>query len=160
MVLAVPNELLTPIRVVQCHNMGAHPQPAEQLRQRSLTLLLLLSLRHIAAQTLITITRSIYYRRDGYSPVTSSVNPFIVNPLRLTMLSQRGIFMKKHKRDKSARAYKKGYQAGLFGKAKDSCPMNAEPERQEWLSGWSEGRRDNWDGLTGVSSVPKVSTMY
>lgn len=63
--------------------------------------------------------------------------------------------MKTHKRDTSVRAYKKGYQAGVHGKAKDACPLHQEPGRQEWLSGWREGRQDNWDGLTGVSGVSK-----
>ena len=67
--------------------------------------------------------------------------------------------MKSQKRDSSIRAYKKGYQAGLSGKSKDSCPLSNEPQRQEWIMGWREGRQDNWDGLTGVSSVSKLSQI-
>lgn len=68
--------------------------------------------------------------------------------------------MKSQKRNTSIRAYKKGYQAGIVGKAKDTCPLNREPERQQWLIGWREGRQDNWDGLTGVSGVSKTVEMY
>ena len=67
--------------------------------------------------------------------------------------------MKSQKRDTTVRAYKKGYQAGLSGKSKDSCPLSHEPQRQEWIVGWREGRQDNWDGLTGVSSVSKLSQI-
>ncbi len=63
--------------------------------------------------------------------------------------------MKTQKRDTSVRAFKKGYQAGIHGKTKDACPLHQEPGRQQWLSGWREGRQDNWDGLTGVSGVSK-----
>ena len=31
-----------------------------------------------------------------------------------------------------------------------------EEHRQNWLSGWREGRSDQWDGLTGVSGVHKI----
>lgn len=67
--------------------------------------------------------------------------------------------MKTHKRDTSVRAFKKGYQAGLLGKPKDACPISHEPERQEWLTGWREGRKDNWDGLTGVSGISKMTKV-
>lgn len=67
--------------------------------------------------------------------------------------------MKTQKRDTTIRAYKKGYQAGIHGKAKDACPLQQEPERQQWLMGWREGRQDNWDGLTGVSGVSKSADM-
>jgi len=67
--------------------------------------------------------------------------------------------MKTHKRDMTVRAYKKGYQAGLSGKSKDACPPHNGDEKQEWLMGWREGRQDNWDGLTGVSSIPKISSV-
>ena len=67
--------------------------------------------------------------------------------------------MKTQKRETTTRAYKKGYQTGLSGKSKDTCPVHHEPERQYWLTGWREGRQDKWDGLTGVSSVSKVVEM-
>ena len=64
--------------------------------------------------------------------------------------------MKTRKRDRFVRAHKKGYQAGLNGKSKESGPTQNGPDKQEWLAGWREGRQDNWDGLTGVSSVSKI----
>lgn len=68
--------------------------------------------------------------------------------------------MKKQKRDMSARAYKRGYMAGLSGKPKDFCPLEKPITRQEWLNGWREGREDNWSGLTnGVSGIHKLPNV-
>jgi ribosome modulation factor len=64
--------------------------------------------------------------------------------------------MRRQKRDLTERAFHKGYQAGVSGRAKDSCPHeNGEP-RQHWLTGWREGRTDQWDGYTGVSGIHKM----
>ena len=64
--------------------------------------------------------------------------------------------MKRQKRDRSDRAFTKGYQTGVSGRSKDICP-HAEPQlRQAWLSGWREGRTDNWNGFMGVSGVHRV----
>lgn len=67
--------------------------------------------------------------------------------------------MKTQKRDTSIRAYRKGYQAGVQGKSKETCPLFQDPDKQQWLSGWREGRQDNWDGLTGVSGVSKAQQV-
>ena len=67
--------------------------------------------------------------------------------------------MKTQKRDTSIRAFRKGYQAGIQSKSKETCPISHEPEKQQWLSGWREGRQDNWDGLTGVSGVSKTQQV-
>lgn len=64
--------------------------------------------------------------------------------------------MKRHKRDKSNRTYDKGYQVGLAGRSSDYCPHEAAALRQHWLSGWRDGRGDQFDGLTGVSGVHKL----
>ena len=61
--------------------------------------------------------------------------------------------MKKHKRDKEDRAFSKGYQIGLRGKSKSLNPYGDRNARQSWLSGWRQGREDNWDGLTGIAGV-------
>ena len=53
------------------------------------------------------------------------------------------------------RAYHRGYQAGVGGRSLETCPHAAEEPRQNWVSGWREGRIDQWDGLTGVSGVHK-----
>jgi ribosome modulation factor len=56
----------------------------------------------------------------------------------------------------NTRAYDKGYQAGIAGRSSDYCPHTDVVHRQNWLSGWREGRSDQWDGLTGVSGVHKI----
>lgn len=65
--------------------------------------------------------------------------------------------MKRQKRDQAERAFQKGYTAGVNGKNKEHCPHEQEMMRQQWMSGWREGRTDQWDGYTGVSGLHKVS---
>ncbi len=64
--------------------------------------------------------------------------------------------MKRQKRDIEQRTFNKGYQAGVSGKSKSLCPNTTEAAKQNWLSGWREGRGDNWDGLVGVSGLHKL----
>lgn len=64
--------------------------------------------------------------------------------------------MKRQKRDIEERAFKKGYQAGITGKSKSLCQISNPTAKQNWLSGWREGRGDNWDGLIGVSGLHKL----
>lgn len=64
--------------------------------------------------------------------------------------------MKRQKRDIEQRAFNKGYQAGISGKSKSLCPTSNLAAKQHWLSGWREGRGDNWDGLVGVSGIHKL----
>jgi len=64
--------------------------------------------------------------------------------------------MKRQKRDIDQRAFNKGYQAGISGKSKSLCPQTGEKAQHNWLSGWREGRGDNWDGLIGVSGIHKL----
>lgn len=64
--------------------------------------------------------------------------------------------MKRQKRDIDQRAFNKGYQAGISGKSKTLCPKTSEKAQHNWLSGWREGRGDNWDGLVGVSGIHKL----
>ena len=61
--------------------------------------------------------------------------------------------MRRQKRDMNNRAFHKGYQAGLDGRSIEICPHESEAQRQFWLSGWREGRSDQWDGYKGVSGV-------
>lgn len=61
--------------------------------------------------------------------------------------------MKRQKREKTDRAFARGYQCGLHGKSRDLCPFHDEPSRQSWLSGWRTGREDNWDGYIGTAGV-------
>ncbi len=61
--------------------------------------------------------------------------------------------MKRQKRDRTSRAFIKGYQAGLHGKSKSHCPSDTGELRHQWMNGWRQGRSDNWDGFTGVASI-------
>lgn len=58
--------------------------------------------------------------------------------------------MRRQKRDKNDRAFDRGYQAGVTGRSSEYCPHSSEQHRQYWLSGWREGRSDQWDGYTGA----------
>lgn len=64
--------------------------------------------------------------------------------------------MRRQKRDLSERAFHKGYQAGVSGRTKDNCPHENDNTKQQWLTGWREGRTDQWDGYTGVSGIHKL----
>lgn len=63
--------------------------------------------------------------------------------------------MRRQKRDKSYRAYTRGYQIGVSGKSKELCPYGDLQSKQSWLSGWRQGREDQWDGLTGTAGVSR-----
>jgi ribosome modulation factor len=68
--------------------------------------------------------------------------------------------MKRQKRDPSHRAYVKGYQAGFNMRTKSHCPhQENSPTGQEWLRGWSEGRRDHWQGYNMHACQQKVSAL-
>ncbi|MCB1691748.1 MAG: ribosome modulation factor [Pseudomonadales bacterium] len=61
--------------------------------------------------------------------------------------------MKRHKRNKTDRAFARGYQVGIHGKSKDLCPYQDADTKQAWLGGWRAGREDNWNGLVGTAGV-------
>ena len=67
--------------------------------------------------------------------------------------------MRRHKRDMNSRAFDKGYQAGLAGRSADYCPHESGEHRLNWISGWREGRCDQWDGLTGISGMHKLRAV-
>ncbi|MFT4823554.1 MAG: ribosome modulation factor [Halioglobus sp.] len=67
--------------------------------------------------------------------------------------------MKRQKRDMNDRAFDRGYQVGLSGRSSDFCPHEDDNHKQNWLTGWREGRCDQWDGLTGVSGVHKLRAV-
>jgi len=64
--------------------------------------------------------------------------------------------MKSHKRDIHQRAFRRGYDAGINGRSKDLCPHQTDT-KQDWLSGWREGRQDFWDGLTGINNIARTN---
>lgn len=66
--------------------------------------------------------------------------------------------MKRQKRNLQERAYQRGYLAGIDGRHQDLCPHVDSNMRNQWLSGWREGRLDNWNGLTMVSAMQKMAT--
>lgn len=47
--------------------------------------------------------------------------------------------MKRHKRDRSERAYSNGFQSGIKGHSQDFCPYEEAIPREVWLTGWREG---------------------
>lgn len=57
--------------------------------------------------------------------------------------------MKRQKRDKLSRAFNKGYQAGLDGRAQENCPFNDLSAKSEWLGGWREAKTDR-NGIYGI----------
>ena len=64
--------------------------------------------------------------------------------------------MRRQKRDMNARAYEKGYQAGVSGRSSESCPHSSESQRINWISGWREGRADHQEGMIGISGVHRL----
>ncbi len=65
--------------------------------------------------------------------------------------------MKKHKRDINERVFQRGYRIGLAGKSADLCPYEKGEIRFQWITGWRQGRTDQWDGLTGVNNIARTS---
>lgn len=67
--------------------------------------------------------------------------------------------MRRQKRDRTERAFQKGYLAGMNGKSKEACPIEVGSLHQEWINGWREGRIDLREGRTGVRGVHRVAEM-
>lgn len=65
----------------------------------------------------------------------------------------RGSTMRRQKRDKSERAFQRGYRAGLEGRNREICPHDQPDLRDRWLSGWRQGRQDDWDGHARLSAA-------
>ena len=65
--------------------------------------------------------------------------------------------MKKQKRDGQERAFNHGYRAAMSGKSMNHCPHEEQTKRNQWISGWREGRQDHWDGYTGVAGLHKLA---
>jgi len=63
--------------------------------------------------------------------------------------------MKRRKRDRSDRAFARGYKIGIHGRSRDLCPYQDIDKRSAWLSGWRAGREDNWEGLTGTAGISR-----
>ncbi len=63
--------------------------------------------------------------------------------------------MRRQKRDRSDRAFTRGYRSGVHGKSRELCPYHEDEPKQNWLNGWRTGREDNWDGFVGTAGVSK-----
>ncbi len=67
--------------------------------------------------------------------------------------------MKRQKRNKNELIFSRGYQSGLNGRSKETCPYNTDLQKQLWLNGWREGRQDQWSGYSGVSGIHKLAMV-
>lgn len=65
--------------------------------------------------------------------------------------------MKRQKRDGQDRAFNHGYKAAIKGKSLDDCPHDQEQMRYQWTVGWREGRQAQWEGMTGVAGLHKMT---
>lgn len=68
--------------------------------------------------------------------------------------------MKRQKRSQTDRAFVKGYQAGIGGRSRGLCPHETGETRQQWMSGWREGREDHWDGFNRAAEAQKISNLH
>jgi ribosome modulation factor len=64
--------------------------------------------------------------------------------------------MKRSKRPTDSRAFNRGYQSGVSGRAQDMCPHTKIEMRANWLAGWRSGREDRVSGLTGVAGLQRA----
>ena len=68
--------------------------------------------------------------------------------------------VKKHKKDPTHRLHAKGYQAAIAGRNQSACPYQEGTNASfYWLSGWREGRQDQWSGYNEMTMQQKVSNM-
>jgi len=65
--------------------------------------------------------------------------------------------MKRVKREKSSRAFSKGYNHGVQGHSRTLCPYEDATNRQNWLSGWREGREHMWSGFALGSTLKRAA---
>ena len=64
--------------------------------------------------------------------------------------------MKRSKRPSESRAFNRGYQSGVQGRAQETCPHAKIETRANWLAGWREGREDRVAGYTGVAGIHRA----
>ncbi|CAG9001069.1 MAG: Ribosome modulation factor [Candidatus Celerinatantimonas neptuna] len=55
--------------------------------------------------------------------------------------------MKRQKRDRLERARAKGYQAGLSGRSKETCPYVGADARGYWFGGWRDASEERSGGM-------------
>lgn len=67
--------------------------------------------------------------------------------------------MKRQKRSHTNRAFSKGYQAAMTGRSWSTCPFETGDARQNWMSGWREGREDQWSGYDTRAQLHKLVNL-
>ncbi len=67
--------------------------------------------------------------------------------------------MKSYKRSHADKAFSKGYQAAASGKSWSACPYESINAKQLWMSGWREGRQDQWNGFNSFAYAQKLSNI-
>ncbi|HBF08797.1 MAG: ribosome modulation factor [Pseudomonadota bacterium] len=66
--------------------------------------------------------------------------------------------MKRVKREKTSRAFSKGYTHGIQGHSRNLSPFDENSQNhQMWMSGWREGRADLWSGNCATSTFKRVA---
>ena len=65
--------------------------------------------------------------------------------------------MRRSKRDMIKRAFERGYQMGLSGRSKETCPHGRGRNQLSWLQGWHAGHVDQWDGATALTGSYQLS---
>jgi len=68
--------------------------------------------------------------------------------------------MKTQKRDRTSTLFNRGFVAGLNGRTRDTCPVQAIELRSHWMSGWREGREAHWGGMSGVSAIQSNPSLH
>ena len=62
---------------------------------------------------------------------------------------------KRSKRDRTTRAWQRGYKAGLIGRSQDQCPHQSPQPRSSWMDGWAAGHEDQTEGSVAIGGLHK-----
>lgn len=93
-----------------------------------------------------SIGDSLNRRRTTGSPATKGVYTGVQSTMSL---------QKRSKRDRTTRAWQRGYQAGLIGRSQDMCPHQEIGTRTSWIDGWTQGHQDHADGSMAIGGMHK-----
>ena len=85
-------------------------------------------------------------RRTTERPATKGVYTGVQSTMSL---------QKRSKRDRTTRAWQRGYQAGLIGRSQDTCPHQEMGTRTSWIDGWTQGHQDQADGSMAIGGLHK-----
>jgi len=68
--------------------------------------------------------------------------------------------MRKHKKDLSHRAFNRGYQVAIQGRAESLCPyQQGSPLNIAWRSGWQLGHEDYSSGFSQATLQQRVCNL-